>query len=113
MKNYTYSAFLSAIANGEQSAELQATASELLQKHNTANANRNSKSAEKRSIENAPIIESIVSYLKSNNGAHTASEIASAIGISTPKATALLRKVEGVQVSEAVVNKRIVKAYSL
>lgn len=71
------------------------------------------KAAEKKSAEDAPIIEAITNYLHENPGAHTASDIAAAVGIKTPKATAVLRKVEGVNVGKGEKNKRIVKTYSL
>lgn len=110
---HSYPYFLSAIANGEMYPEIQADAAELLEKHNKAAASRAEKAAEKKSIEDAPIIEAITNYLRENPGVHTASDIANAVGIKTPKATAVLRKVEGVSVGEVVVNKRVVKSYSL
>ena len=113
---YTYSAFLTAIANGEQSTDLQSTAAELLEKHNAAANSRNSKAAEKRAAENAPLVEAVTSLLKANEGHfYTASEIKNLVdGIeSTSKATAILKMVEGVKVGEVVVDKRVVKGYSL
>lgn len=110
---HSYPYFLSAIANGEMYPEIQADAAELLEKHNKAAASRAEKAAEKKSIEDAPIIEAITNYLRENPGVHTASDIAVAVGIKTPKATAVLRKIEGVNVGEGRKDKRIVKTYSL
>lgn len=111
---YTYPAFLTAIANGEQSADLQSTAAELLEKHNKAAENRNSKAAEKRAEENAPLVEAVANLLRSNAKVFTAAEVKDAIdGIeSTSKATAILKSIEGLKVSEVMVNKRVVKGYS-
>jgi GTP-sensing pleiotropic transcriptional regulator CodY len=100
-------------ANETLSADLREFAAAAIEKMDKSAASRAEKAAEKKSIEDAPIIEAITNYLRENPGAHTASDIANAVGIKTPKATAVLRKVEGVNVGEGVVNKRIVKTYSL
>lgn len=113
---HTYPYFLSAIANGEMYPEIQADAAELLEKHNKAAASRNSKAAEKRAAENAPLVEAVTDLLKANEGRfYTASEIKNLVdGIeSTSKATAILKMVEGIKVGEVVVDKRVVKGYSL
>lgn len=112
---YTYPAFLTAIANGEQSPDLQSTAADLLKRHAAEAARRNSKAAEKRAAENAPFVEAVTNLLRSNAKVFTAAEVKEAIeGIdSTSKATAILKMVEGVKASEVVVNKRVVKGYSL
>ena len=73
---------------------------------------RNQKAAEKRSAENAPLIEAVKTLL-SDHEVRTASQIGKALEISTSKATALTQKIEGVNVSDVVVDKRIVKGYSL
>lgn len=114
ISSYTYPAFLAAIANGEQSADLQKTAAELLEKHNKAAESRNSKAAEKRAAENAPLVEAVTNLLRSNAKVFTAAEVMAAIeGIdSTSKATAVLKSIEGLKVTEVVVNKRVVKGYS-
>ena len=111
---YTYSAFLTAIANGEQSADLQSTATELLEKHNAATNSRNAKAAIKRAEENAPLVEAVTNLLHSNAKVFTAAEVKDAVeGIdSTSKATAILKSIEGLKVTEVVVNKRVVKGYS-
>lgn len=100
-------------ANETLSAELREFAAAAIEKMDKSAASRAEKAAEKKSIEDAPIIEAITNYLRENPGAHTASDIAFAVGIKTPKATAVLRKVEGVNVGEGQKDKRIVKTYSL
>lgn len=100
-------------ANDTLSAELREFAAAAIEKMDKSAASRAEKAAEKKSIEDAPIIEAITNYLRENPGAHTASDIAAAVGIKTPKATAVLRKVEGVNVGEGQKDKRIVKTYSL
>lgn len=100
-------------ANETLSAELREFAAAAIEKMDKSAASRAEKAAEKKSIEDAPIIEAVTNYLRENPGAHTASDIAAAVGIKTPKATAVLRKVEGVNVGEGQKDKRIVKTYSL
>jgi len=100
-------------ANETLSADLREFAAAAIEKMDKSAASRAEKAAEKKSIEDAPIIEAITNYLRENPGAHTASDIAAAVGIKTPKATAVLRKVEGVNVGEGKKDKRIVKTYSL
>lgn len=100
-------------ANETLSAELREFAAAAIEKMDKSAASRAEKAAEKKSLEDAPIIEAITNYLRENPGAHTASDIAAAVGIKIPKATAVLRKVEGVNVGEGKKDKRIVKTYSL
>lgn len=111
---HNYPNFLSAIANGEMTPDLQADAAELLEKHNKAVASRTAKAAEKRAAENAPLVEAVTNLLRSNAKVFTAAEVKDAIeGIdSTSKATAILKSIESLKVSEVVVNKRVVKGYS-
>lgn len=73
---------------------------------------RNQKAAEKRSAENAPLIESAITLL-SDHEVRTASQIGKALEISTSKASAIMQKIEGIVVSDVIVDKRIVKGYSL
>lgn len=73
---------------------------------------RAQKAAEKRTSEDAPLLAKAAELL-SDHAVRTASQIAAAMGIKTPKATALMRKLEGVKVSDVQVDKRIVKGYSL
>lgn len=102
-------------ANETLSAELREFAANAIVKMDKESASRNSKAAEKRAAENAPFVEAVTNLLRSNAKVFTAAEVKDAIeGIdSTPKATAILKMVEGVKVSEVVVNKRVVKGYSL
>ena len=112
---HTYPGFLDAIAHGEMNPDLQADALEPLEKHNKAAESRNAKAAEKRAAENAPLVEAVTNLLRSNAKVFTASEIKNLVdGIeSTSKATFILKAVEGIKVSDVVVDKRVVKGYSL
>lgn len=108
--------FYNAIATNENlSAELREFAANAIEKMNKESASRNSKAAEKRAAENAPFVEAVTNLLRNSAKVFTAAEVKDAIeGIdSTSKATAILKMVEGVKVSEVVVNKRVVKGYSL
>lgn len=110
---YSLPSLLEAVINGENNEAMRDSAKKLLDSYQKQVEKRKSKAAEKKSIEDAPIIEAVTNYLRENPGAHTASDIAAAVGIKTPKATAVLRKVEGVNVGEGKKDKRIVKTYSL
>lgn len=112
---HTYPGFLDAIARGEMNPDLQADALELLEKHNKAAESRNAKAAEKRAAENAPLVEAVTNLLRSNAKVFTAAEVKNLVdGIdSTSKATFILKAVEGIKVSDVVVDKRVVKGYSL
>jgi histidyl-tRNA synthetase len=108
--------FYNTIATNENlSAELREFAANAIEKMNKESASRNSKAAEKRAAENAPFVEAVTNLLRNSSKVFTAAEVKDAIeGIdSTSKATAILKMVEGVKVSEVVVNKRVVKGYSL
>lgn len=102
-------------ANENLSAELRDFAAAALAKLDKSNASRATKAAEKKAAENAPFVEAVTNLLRTNAKVFTAAEVMNAIdGIdSTSKATAILKMVEGVKVSEVVVNKRVVKGYSL
>lgn len=102
-------------ANETLSAELREFAAAAILKMDKENASRNSKAAEKRAAENAPFVEAVTNLLRNSSKVFTAAEVKDAIeGIdSTSKATAILKMVEGVKVGEVVVNKRVVKGYSL
>ena len=64
-------------------------------------------------IANAPIIEKIADFLKGQNEPMVASDIANALELTPQKVSALVKKIDGIQVSEVVRNKRVVKAYAL
>ena len=92
-------------------AEMAEKAQQELAKMAQEALKRNQKAAEKRSSENAPLLESAKNLL-SDHEVRTASQIAEALNISTSKASALMKKLEGVKVTDVVVDKRIVKGYS-
>jgi DNA-binding transcriptional regulator GbsR (MarR family) len=102
---------LTAIVNGELNEEVIEKAKEEIAKLDARNANRKNKPS-KTQIENAPIIEKIAELL--TDTPMRASEIADALGISTPKASALAKKVEGVVITDVKVKgKGVQKGYSL
>lgn len=107
--------FYNAIASNESlSAELREFAANAIEKLNKSNENRATKAAEKRAAENAPIIEAITNYLNENKGEwFTAAEIGAKVDISTPKAIAMVNKVEGIKKGEKRIGSRIVGTYSL
>ena len=74
------------------------------------------KDAEKynaKRAENAELCEATIALLKGANEPMTASAVADNLGISTPKATSILKSIEGIHVSDVRVGNRIVKGYSL
>ena len=108
--------FFTAIVNSDLNEELTSFASDAIAKLDARNAKRASKPS-KKSLENVPIRAHICGFLEENEGTHLASEIASAVGISTQKASALCRQMvlEEVLTSEdvKVKGKGIQKSYSL
>ena len=107
--------FLTAIANSENlSAELVEHATNEIAKMDAANEKRKNKPS-KTAIENAPIIEALTNALTSDP--QTAGDLASVVGISTQKASSLLRQIvaSGVAVSTdiKVPKKGTCKGYSL
>lgn len=107
--------FLNAVINSAISDEMTEKANALLaslDKRNSARKDKPSKTA----IANAPIKEAIVNYLQ-GKGVQTASEIGTALELTTQKASALLRQleVEGVIVSSEVKvpKKGKVKGYTI
>jgi DNA-binding transcriptional regulator GbsR (MarR family) len=102
---------LTAVVNGELTDEVIEKAKEEIAKLDARNANRKNKPS-KTQIENAPIIEKIAELL--TDTPMRASEIAEALGISTAKASALAKKVEGVTITDVKVKgKGMQKGYSL
>ena len=106
---------LTLIANGTSNDTTIAWAKGMLVKMDEKNAKRkNTKSKEQ--IANDGIMNSIVAYIKAN-GAKVASELATALGISTQKASALCKSlVDGGELTVAdkkVKGKGTVKEYSL
>ena len=108
--------FLTAIANGTINDEVIAHATASIEKLDAANLARKNKPS-KKALENAPIIEQIVTGVLTVDTPMTAGQVAEAVGISTQKASALLRSI--VAAGNATVtdvkipNKGTVKAYSL
>lgn len=92
--------FYTAVQNGTLTEEVIAKATEELAKLDARNAKRSEKPS-KTQIANEPIIKSIADLLTSEP--MLASEIASALNISTAKASALAKKVEGVSVTDVKV----------
>jgi predicted Rossmann fold nucleotide-binding protein DprA/Smf involved in DNA uptake len=91
--------FLTAIANSENlSAELVEHATNEIAKMDAANEKRKNKPS-KTAVENAPIVEALINALTSDP--QTAADLASVVGISTQKASSLLRQIvaSGVAVS--------------
>ena len=93
--------FYTAIENANVSDELKAFATEALAKLDARNAKSASTSASKREAENAPLIKSISELLTTEP--MLASDIAKALEISVSKATAYVKKVDGVNVTDVKV----------
>ena len=100
-----------AIVNGNVTEEVVAMAQNELVKMDERNEKRKN-SPSKTAIANEPIKAQIVEVL--THEPLTASDVANAIGISTQKASALLRQIEGLTVTEVKVKgKGKVKGYAL
>ena len=103
--------FYTAIVNGTINEEVIAHASDAIAKLDERNAKRASKPS-KKSLENEPIKAKILEVLSTEP--KVASEIAELVGISTQKASALLRQIEGLEISEVKVPKKgKMKGYAL
>ena len=106
--------FLTAVSTNAITEEVIAHATEAIAKLDAANEKRKNKPS-KTAEANAPILEAITGVLTTEPA--MASDIATAVGISTQKASALLRQLvaSGVAVqSEVKAPKRgVVKAYAL
>ena len=92
--------FYTAIVNSDLSDEMKAFASEAIEKLDARNAKR-ANTLSKTQKENAPLIEKIATLLTSEP--KLASELAKEMEISTQKASALVKKVEGVSVCDVKV----------
>lgn len=100
-----------AIVNGNVTEEVVAMAQNELVKMDERNAKRKN-TPSKTAIANEPIKTQIKSIL--TDEPHTASEIANTVGISTQKASALLRQIDGLTITEVKVKgKGKVKGYAL
>ena len=103
--------FYTAVIASVDSDELKAFATEAIEKLDKRNAKRASKPS-KKSLENEPIKAKILEVLTTEP--KVASEIGELVGISTQKASALLRQIEGLEVTEVKVPKRgKMKGYAL
>ena len=109
----TMKEMLTAVVEGAVvTAEMAEKAQAELAKMAAEAEKRAQKAAEKRTSEDAPLL-ALAAELLSDHTVRTAKDIGVELGVSTPKATALMRKLEGVKVSDVQVDKRIVKGYSL
>ena len=88
----TYRDFYNAVITSTDNEELKAFATEAIAKLDARNAKRSAKPS-KKSLENAPIKESIAEFLA--DGSHLASEIASGLDLSVSKVSALCRQMVG------------------
>lgn len=111
----TMKEMLTAITEGTMvTAEMAEKAQAELAKMATEAAARAKKAAEKRSSEDAPLVEAVKALL-ADHQVRTASQIREAVdGIdSTSKATAICKRIDGIIITDVQVDKRIVKGYSL
>ena len=95
-----------------QDAEVVAKAEEELAKMDARNEKRKAMPS-KKSIENAPIMSAIENYLKEQSEVVTAKQIANALDLTTSKVSALAKKIDGIVISDVVVDRRVVKGYAL
>ena len=92
--------FFTAIVNSDLNDEMKAFATESIAKLDARNAKR-ANTLSKTQKDNLPLIEKIASLLTSEP--KLASTLATEMGISTQKARALVKKVEGVSVCDVKV----------
>ena len=103
--------FFNAVITSVDNTELVDFAKSELEKMDARNAKRAS-TPSKKSVENEPIKDAIKNIL--TDEPQTASEIAEKVEISVQKASALLRQIEGLTVTEVKVPKKgKCKAYAL
>lgn len=100
--------FFSAVANGTMNDEIKAFAKAYLEKSEA----KNSADKAKRDADNAPIVAAVKEIL-ADGKTHTASDIAARANITTPKATAIIKKIDGIKVDSVTVNKRVVNGYHI
>ena len=107
--------FLTAIANGTMNEEVQAFAQAELDKRASANASAATKRNDKWYAENGALLEAVKELLNGASHPVTCAEIVASVnGIdSTSKATAVVKRIEGVRSVDVQVDKRIVKGYTL
>lgn len=111
----TMKELLSSLTEGTTvTAEMAEKAQAELTKMAAEAANRAAKAKERKASEDAPLVDAVKALL-SDHAVRTATQIRDAVeGIdSTSKATAICKRIDGITVSDVVVDKRIVKGYSL
>ena len=108
--------FFTAVINGTFNEEVIAHAQDAIEKLDARNAKRSS-TPSKTQRENEPIKQAIVDFVRSQEKAVTASEIAQGVEISTQKSSALCRQLvasEILAVADAKIKgKGTVKVYSI
>lgn len=103
--------FYTAVIAKVEDAELKLFAEQEIEKMDARNAKR-AHTPSKTAIANEPIKAKIVEVL--TDSPQSASEIAEKVGITVQKASALLRQIEGIEVSEIKVKgKGKVKGYAV
>ena len=102
--------FLEVVVSGTINDEVIEKAEEMLAKLDAENEKRRNR-VSKKALENEPIKEAIKGVL--GDEPKTATEIGAEVGISTQKASALLRQIEGLTVTEVKTKKGKVKGYAL
>lgn len=108
--------YTAVIAIENVSDEIKDFATAALAKMDAANEKRRN-TPSKKAVENQPLVDQIVNEILSAESPKTATEVGEILGVSTQKASALLRQVvaDGKAVSEdvKVPKKGTVKAYTL
>jgi len=92
--------FYNAVIENTTNEELIAHAKKLIENLDKSQKSRNSKENEKRAKENAPLIEKIVQALTGQEDYLLTSEVATMCEMSTSKASALLKKIENIDVKD-------------
>lgn len=100
--------FFSAVALGTMNDEIKAFAKAYIEKSEA----KNSANKARKDFEDAPLIANIKNIL-ADGEVKTAGALAEMMNLSTSKITALVKKIDGIKVSQVIVNKRIVNGYSL
>lgn len=109
----TTTELLTAIVTGATvTAEMEAEAKSMLEKRAKGYEARKARAGAKKSAEDAPLI-ALAREALADHAPHTASDVAITLDVSTSKATALLKKVEGVVIGETRIKSRVVKTYTL
>ena len=98
--------FLTAVVNSDSAAIAEA------QKRLNEMDGKAASNKAKRDADNAPVI-AIVKEILADGKTHTASDIAARANITTPKATAIVKKIDGIKVDSVTVNKRVVNGYHI